>query len=512
MTSSKPCTIKILDEVNCVFIGLHPDHIGYFSEEYAVYAANYFFNPKFKLGQWDGKIRYFYKTGKTFVNLLDSIIPKVLGLGYKINIVDDRKSQPVIPPPVDKDFFSNVLNPKGEPWEMRDYQIEMINALFEGGSGVGIAGTGAGKTSMCAALALSYERAANYRSLIVVPDKNLTAQTREQYGYFGLDVGEYSGTEKDFKHMHVVSTWQSLKNNPILIQDFQVIIVDECHGLKGNVLTKLLNEYGKDIPYRFGVTGTLPKETTDAMAVQVAVGPVRYSIPAHQLIEEGHLASLEIEIFQLEADLKFQYQQYLDEGYFADTKGKPRTYIQFKDSYLPDWQAEKNYLRTPGARVNWIAHYIQQKRDLGKGNVLCLVDGVKFGQQLTELIPDAIFLYGKDKMKDRKEVYERFKTESNLVVIATIQIASTGLDMPRIFYMMGIDLGKSFIRIIQSIGRGLRKADDKDSVHFSDICGDLKYSKKHLRERIKYYTEAKYPYTKKSVDYGEQQKYNNLFT
>lgn len=508
---NKSCTIRILDEVNCIFVGLHPDHIGYFSEEYAIFAANYYFNPKYKLGQWDGKIRYFYKTGKTYVNLLDRIIPRVIGLGYKINVVDERTTEPVRPPDIDKDFFSNIIDTKtNQPWKMRDYAIEMVNTLFEAGGGVGIAGTGAGKTNVCAAIALSYERTSNYRSLIVVPDKNLTEQTCREYANFGLDVGEYSGERKDFKHMHVVSTWQSLKNNPTLIQEFQVIIVDECHGLRGNILTKLLTEYGKNVPYRFGVTGTLPKETTDAMAVQVAVGPVRYTIPAYKLIEDGYLAKLQIDIYQLEVDMRSKYKEYIQEGYFADSDGKPRTYSQFKDSYLPDWQAEKTFLKQPGTRLNWIANYIKQKRDLGKGNVLCLVDGVKFGKQLTEMIPDAVFLYGEDKMKDRKDVYDRFKTESNLVVIATIQIASTGLDIPRIFHMMGIDLGKSFIRIIQSIGRGLRKAEDKDSVHFSDICSDLKYSKKHLRERIKYYSEAKYNHKKRVVDNTELEKYTRL--
>src|ERR1700722_20852285 len=102
-SSTKVCTIKILDEVNCVFIGLHPDHIGYFSEEYAVYAGNYYFNPKYRLGQWDGKIRYFYKTGKTYVNLLDDIIPRVIGLGYKINVVDERMTELVRPPDVNED-------------------------------------------------------------------------------------------------------------------------------------------------------------------------------------------------------------------------------------------------------------------------------------------------------------------------------------------------------------------------------------------------------------------------
>lgn len=491
------CTIRILDEVQCVFVGLHPDHVGYFYEKYGVFAANYYFNPKFKLGSWDGKIRYFHKTGKTYVNLLGEIVPQVIGLGYKIRVDDQRTVARAEPDPIDKTFFHNVLHPiTGEPWEMRDYQVEMVNALIENGGGIGIAGTGAGKTSMTAALAKVYELAAGYRSIIIVPDKNLTDQTFREYERFGLDVGEFSGDRKDMKHQHIVSTWQSLQNNPNFIQDFQVIIVDEAHGLRGNVLTKLLTEYGKDIPYRFGVTGTMPKAESDALAVKVAVGLVQYTIPAHVLQEQGYLAKLQIDVIQHTIDFKPQYQKYLDEV----EEVKPSTYRQFVDGYFPDYTNEKNYLQGHKERLEWIADYIKAKHELKRGNVLCLVNGVRFGKKLADMIPGAVFLSGKDKMKDRREVYQQFKDNNDVTLIATVQIASTGLDIPRIFNMIGIDMGKSFIRTIQSIGRGLRKAEDKDSVHFTDICADLKYSRKHLTERKKYYKEAKYPFKVHTVE------------
>ena len=115
-----------------------------------------------------------------------------------------------------------------------------------------------------------------------------------------------------------------------------------------------------------------------------------------------------------------------------------------------------------------------------------------------------LYLSGKDKMKDRKEVYNLFKDNDNVVVIATVQIASTGLNIKRIFNMMFIDVGKSFIRVIQTIGRGLRKAPDKDFVDVTDLCSDLKYSRKHVAERIKFYKEAQYPYKKRIVDYAAE--------
>jgi len=505
MSYSRTCTVRIVDEVNCIFTGIHPDHVGYFYEEYGKFAPNYYFNPKFKLGAWDGKIRYFHKTGKTYVNLLDDIIPTIVGLKYKIEIKDERTTCAVDVDTVDKDFFKHIIDPETEkPWQMRDYQIGMLNALTVGGGGVGICGTGGGKTSMCAALALLYERAADYRSIIIVPDKNLSDQTRDEYAFFELDVGEYSGERKDLKHKHIVSTWQALQNNPKIIQDFDVVIVDEAHGLKGNVLTKLLNEHGRKIAYRFGVTGTLPKAETDAMSVKVAVGPVRYTISAAELMQAGHLAKLHIDIIQLEVDFKDQYAEYLDEFVPKPKEPKPMTYRKFKDSYFPDFQAEKRFHQTEATRMQWIANHIERKRDEGKGNVLCLVDGVRFGKKLAGMIEGAMFLSGKDKMKDRKEVYNLFKDNDNLVVIATVQIASTGLNIKRIFNMMFIDVGKSFIRIIQTIGRGLRKAPDKDFVDVTDLCSDLKYSRKHATERIKIYKEAQYPHKKRIVDYAAE--------
>lgn len=501
MSYYKKCTIRILDEVSCVFVGLHPDHIAYFYEEYAMYAPNYYFNPKFKLGSWDGKVRFFHKTGKTYVNLLDDIVPRIIGLGYKVKIVDLRSSKPIFPDLIDKDYLSYVDDPfYDKPWEMRSYQVAMVNALLEYGSGVGICGTGGGKTSMCVALAKRYEETADLRSIIIVPDKQLTAQTKDNYAYFEIDVGEYSGTRKDFQHQHVVSTWQALRNNPDMVQNFQVIIVDECHGIKGNVLTELLNEHGKYIPYRFGVTGTLPKEPTDAMAVKIAVGEVRYTIPAHVLIEQGHLAELHIDIIQHEINLKEQYEQFKEE--YPNHK-TITTYTKFKDSYFPDWSAEKRFLQSEKDRLEWISMFIEAKRDLGKGNVLCLVGSVNFGKKLTKMIEGAHFVYGKDVVKERRKVYDLFKNNNNLVVVATVHIARQGLDIPRIFNLMFIDMGRSFIRTIQTIGRGLRRAPDKDFVYVTDICSDLKYSKRHVRERTKFYKEARYPHKKRIVDYTE---------
>lgn len=274
------------------------------------------------------------------------------------------------------------------------------------------------------------------------------------------------------------------------------IVVSNCHGTKAPVIRELLIKYGKNIPYRFGVTGTLPKEKSDALGVHTALGPKRYEIKAHQLISDGHLANLYIEIDQLKVDLNSEYNQYLDDYPVAPVS----SYAKFRNKYFHDWTNEKNYLHSLEDRTNWITNKIEERRSGGKGNTLVLVNGIKYGKKLAKMIDNAIFLHGKDKMVVRQDAYNLFKEGDDVVVIATIQIASTGLDIPRIFNLFYIDVGKSFIRTIQTIGRGLRKAHDKEHVNVFDICADTTFSKRHLSERIKYYKDALYPHSKITIE------------
>ena len=493
--------VKILDEVNCVIIGLRTDHVNYFYEEFGKKAPGFFFNPKFKLGQWDGTIRFFHKTGKTFVNLLDDIIPKLIGLGYKIDLEDQRTiSIPTDIAPIDPNYFKHIWHPE---WNcfivMRPYQVRALGSLMTNAGGVVIAGTGAGKTVTCAALCDTYGKT-GIRTITIVPSQDLIEQTATEYEICELDTGRYYSEVKDLNHRHVVSTWQSLQNNPTILDDFQMVVVDEVHGVKGKVLQELLLDNASHIALRFGLTGTLPKEDVDAMAVRICIGSVVDDISAKELMDQGYLAKLNIDVVQLEEDFDDEYEQFCKA--LPSTEKKP-TLIQFKDNYFPDYTAEKRYLQHNAERREWIAGFIEQKRNQRKGNVFCLVDGVAFGRKLAELIPNAIFLHGKDKQKARKEVYDLFKNNDDLVVVATIQIASTGLNISRIFNLIFIDAGKSFIRVIQTIGRGLRKAEDKDSVNVTDLASDLKYSKKHLAARVKFYKDAQYPYKKKKIRYND---------
>ena len=124
-------------------------------------------------------------------------------------------------------------------------------------------------------------------------------------------------------------------------------------------------------------------------------------------------------------------------------------------------------------------------------------------QLLQQAIPNSTFVSGATKADDRKETYDEIQTEKDKVIIATYGVAAVGINLPRIFNLVLLEPGKSFVRVIQSIGRGIRKAKDKDFVQVWDICSTAKFSKRHLTERKKFYREAQYPFTVTKVDYQQ---------
>jgi superfamily II DNA or RNA helicase len=135
------------------------------------------------------------------------------------------------------------------------------------------------------------------------------------------------------------------------------------------------------------------------------------------------------------------------------------------------------------------------------GNTLVLVDRIAPGKKLTELIPDAVFVSGATKAKDRKDEYDEVATMDGKVIIATYGVAAVGINIPRIFNLVLIEPGKSFVRVIQSIGRGIRKAEDKDFVQIWDITSTCKFAKRHLTKRKAFYKEANYPFEVEKIEW-----------
>ena len=149
--------------------------------------------------------------------------------------------------------------------------------------------------------------------------------------------------------------------------------------------------------------------------------------------------------------------------------------------------------------MSWIAKTIDSVATTG--NTLILVDRISAGEILQKKIKDSVFISGDTKNADRKEHYDEVSTAKNKIIIATYGVASVGINIPRIFNLVLIEPGKSFVRVIQSIGRGIRKAEDKDHVEIWDLTSSCKFAKRHLTQRKKFYKEANYPYNIEKIDY-----------
>jgi superfamily II DNA or RNA helicase len=455
---TKVAHITVRDEVWMSVSGISTAEHEFFWNKYGIEVEGSFFMPARKLGRWDGKHRFYEKTGKVFLRFLEEIVPFLDKWGYEIELHDERRPVPLIQGRLTAEWFHGRTEVK---IDMRPYQVEAVNKALEAGSGMIIAATGAGKTLMVAGMcAVMGEE--GLRTITIVPSSDLVEQTANTFRLCNLDPGVYSGATKDVHHTHVIATWQALQNNPAVVEAFQCVIVDEAHGASAKTIGELITAHGKHIGYRFGFTGTLPKPAVDQCTLRGSIGEVLYEISAADLIRMGYLAELEIEPVEIQEKAEEEF---------------------------PDYGAEKAYVARQPDRLDFIADLIID-RGSKFGNTLVLVNTIKQGQQLQKLIKDSVFLQGATENEVRAEWYGTFATRDDLIVIATSGIASTGISIDRVFNLMLIDAGKSFIKCIQSIGRGLRKAHDKD------VYSGLKWGKKHARERVKHYKEATYPVLK----------------
>jgi len=482
------CRIVIQDEVNIKLEGLPVEIRRKIANrlKFEVPYARYM--PQYKLGRWDGKVNFFGIGGTGYVNHLDVIQQVLLENNVEITDIDDQRI------PIDlqfntiqEDFWGDKTWPKGHPAEgepirLRDYQVEVVNNFLQNPQSLQEVATGAGKTIITATLSKITE---DYgRSLVVVPNKSLVTQTEEDYINCGLDVGVYFGDRKELGKTHTICTWQSLNildkkhkdGSAVLslaefLDGVSTIIVDEVHQAKAEVLKNLLTRNLRNSPIRWGLTGTVPKEKFEFESIHASLGPVIGNISAKELQDKGVLSQCHVNVVQL-MDLP-----------------------EFRD-----YQSELKYLVTDKKRIEYIGKLLNGVKD--SGNTLILVDRISAGELLQELIPGSTFVKGDVKLKDRKEAYDEINEGTNHVVIATYGVAAVGINIPRIFNLVLIEPGKSFVRVIQSIGRGVRKAKDKDFVQIWDLTSTCKFAKRHLTQRKKFYKEAQYPFTIEKVDWN----------
>jgi superfamily II DNA or RNA helicase len=474
----------IISKKNEVYLYIKAEpHIYYeLADQFTFEVPNAKFSPQYKNKYWDGKIRLFNtQTGEIYIGLLDRIIRfcedheytyefadnKFYGLPFEIN---DRISKEGV-----KDYMTAIS--KHAP---RDYQVEGVYDALKHNRKLLISPTASGKSLMIYSVVRYYvEKQQNI--LIVVPTTSLVEQMYKDFADYGWDVGSYchkiyAGKERETDSQVIITTWQSIYKLPKqYFSRFNVVVGDEAHQFKSKSLISIMTKLC-DAKYRFGFTGTLDGSQTHKWVLEGLFGPSYKIINTDELMKKGHLAKLDIKILLL--------------------KHPPNRFEVFED--------EVQYLITHQKRNNFIKNLTL---DL-KGNTLVLFSRVEsHGQPLYESINSSkvddrhvFFIHGGVETDEREKVREITEKENNAIIVASYGTFSTGINIRNLHNVVFASPSKSRIRNLQSIGRVLRKGENKVKATLYDIADDISYKSRknytlnHLIERIKIYNEENFNY------------------
>jgi superfamily II DNA or RNA helicase len=362
----------------------------------------------------------------------------------------------------------------------RDYQIEGVYDALRHNRKLLISPTASGKSLMIYSLVRYYvEKRQNI--LVVVPTTSLVEQMYKDFADYGWDVGSYchkiyAGKERETDSQVIITTWQSIYKLPKqYFSRFNVVVGDEAHQFKSKSLISIMTKLC-DAKYRFGFTGTLDGSQTHKWVLEGLFGPSYKIIKTDELMQKGHLAKLDIKVLLL--------------------KHPPNRFETFED--------EVQYIINHSKRNNFIKNLAL---DL-KGNTLILFARVEgHGQPLYDLINNnktdnrhVFFVHGGVATEERELVREITERENNAIIVASYGTFSTGVNIRNLHNIIFASPSKSRIRNLQSIGRVLRKGENKVKATLYDIADDITYKSKknytlnHLVERIKIYNEENFNY------------------
>ena len=433
------------------------------------------FMPAYKSRYWDGKIRLVNTVTRTIYAGLYSHIRKFCE-ERDYEVVDGSDfSQRELSVIETKNFLDSLDLP--ENIKPRDYQLKAFIHAVRNRRCMLLSPTASGKSLIIYMLMRYY----NVRTLIIVPTVSLVHQLAgdfKSYGY-GDDVHKvFSGQERDTEAQVTITTWQSVyKLKKDWFKEFDLVVGDEAHLFKAKSLNTIMTNLC-DTEYRFGLTGTLDGTQTHKLVLEGLFGPVYKVITTSELMEQKHVSDLKIKCLVL--------------GYSdADRK-------LVKDM---NYQDELDFIVTNPDRNRFIKNLAISL----DGNTLILFQFVeKHGKVLYDLLKDedrkVFFVHGGVEGDDREAIRHIVSRESNSIIVASYGTFSTGINIPSISNLVFASPSKSRIRNLQSIGRGLRKADGKDTATLYDIADDLSWKSKrnhtinHFMERVKIYNEENFEY------------------
>ena len=440
------------------------------------------FMPMYRNRMWDGKIRLFSPaTGEIYVGLLQYIKNFCKQNNVKYTIEEDIENVRNIVH-TDVRNFIRSLKPKTKDKivKVRDYQIEAVRLALSRNRCLLVSPTASGK-SLIIYILVRYYHMMGLKTLILVPTTSLVEQMYSDFQDYGWSSGTYcqkiyQGYDRAVTKDVVISTWQSIYKMPKkYFEQFGCVIGDEAHFFKAKSLTGIMTKLHQ-CKYRFGLTGTLDGTQTHQLVLEGLFGPVDTIVTTKELMDKKTLANLKIKCVVL--------------------KHPP---IREKMNYAEELQ----YLVGNEKRNNFISNLLLHLN----GNTLCLFQLVeKHGkilyEQISTLVKDrkVFFVYGGVNSLEREKIREIVENEKDAIIIASFGTFSTGINIRNLHNIVFASPSKSKIRVLQSIGRGLRSTKNKLEVLVFDIADDISYKERrnftlnHFSERINIYNEQQFNY------------------
>jgi superfamily II DNA or RNA helicase len=479
-------TIRVwkLDHAN-LFVQCNFGQAQELKEFFSFFVPGYQFMPAFKRRVWDGKIRLFdSNTNELPAGLIYHLIKFCETRGYVIEPVVSEKYGPVYSEerPKGKDLL-NFVEKLNLPFKIRDYQYLAVIEGLKRKRAILLSPTGSGKSLIIYTLASWFLAHNRQKVLVIVPTTSLVEQMENDFVSYNMPKGLshkiYSGKDKDTKCPIVISTWQSIYKLPKQwFQQFGMIIGDECHGFKSKSLMQIMNKC-TEAAYRFGTTGTLDGTQTHELVLQGLFGKIYKVTTTKALQDNDTLAQLNIKRIVLDYDKEAR-----------EDFGK-RTY-----------QEEIEWIVSNEKRNSFISNLAVDQ----KGNTLVLFNYVdKHGKPLFDMINSKVdekrkvfFVSGQVDTSDREAIRGIVEKQKNAIIVASLGTFSTGINIRNLHNIIFASPSKSQIRVLQSIGRGLRKSDNGEATTLYDIIDDLRnnnnmnFAYLHSDERHKIYNREKF--------------------
>lgn len=465
-------------------------------EYFSFFVPGYKFMPAYKNKIWNGKIYLFNLKKQTlYVGLLKNLIKFCKERSYQIRLGASVK----LPDKVEAEKLNKAIQRLNLPFEPRDYQVEGLKYALENKRGIILSPTGSGKSLIIYMILRMF----NKKSLLIVPTTSLCFQMYDDFGdYSKNDTWNheenchkiYAGQDKFTGKQVTISTWQSIYKMPKEYFDqFDVVVGDETHLFKAKSLMTIMEKL-KNCSIRIGTTGTIDEKESQAHPLTLTglFGQIKRLVTTKKLIDRGQLSEFKVKMVVLN---------------YSD-KDK-------KETVKKKYQEEIDWIVTNKHRNRFILDLAKKL----KGNTLILYNFVeKHGEPLFELFNKEAkdhqihFVSGDVSGGDRENIRKWIEDSNNNIIVGSFGTLSTGVNFKNLHNIIFTSPSKSQIRILQSIGRGLRKTETKEKATLYDIVDDLgtdsrkNYSLEHGLERLQLYIQEGFKYSHKIIDFHKIQE------